>query len=50
MENIPTDKQYPKLSKASWGYLEIEQFKNADCTQDTFVITVCISLKILIVQ
>jgi hypothetical protein len=27
---IPTDKQYPKLSKASSGYLEIEQFKNAD--------------------
>jgi hypothetical protein len=30
MENIATDKQYPKLSKASSGYLEIEQFKNAD--------------------
>ena len=28
--NIPTDKQYPKLSKASSGYLEIEQFKNSD--------------------
>jgi hypothetical protein len=29
-ENITTDKQYPKLSKATSGYLEIEQFKNAD--------------------
>ena len=28
--NIPTDKQYPKLSKAASGYLEIEHFKNAD--------------------
>jgi hypothetical protein len=30
VENIVTDKQYPKLSKASSGYLEIEHFKNAD--------------------
>jgi hypothetical protein len=30
MENIARDKQYPKLSKASSGYLEIEHFKNAD--------------------
>jgi hypothetical protein len=28
--NIPTDKQYPKLSKAASGYLEVEHFKNAD--------------------
>jgi hypothetical protein len=28
--SIPTDKQYPKLSKASSGYLEIEHFKGAD--------------------
>jgi hypothetical protein len=28
--NIPTAKQYPKLSKASSGYLQIEHFKNAD--------------------
>jgi hypothetical protein len=28
--NIPKDKPYPKLSKASSGYLEIEQFKNSD--------------------
>jgi hypothetical protein len=28
--NIPTDKHYPKLSKASSGYLEIESFKNSD--------------------
>jgi hypothetical protein len=28
--NIATDKQYPKLSKASSGYLEIEYFKNSD--------------------
>jgi hypothetical protein len=27
---IPTDKQYPKLSKATSGYLEIDYFKNAD--------------------
>jgi hypothetical protein len=27
---IPTDKQYPKLSKASSGYLELEHFKNVD--------------------
>jgi len=30
METIPTDKQYPKLSKSISGYLEIELFKNAD--------------------
>jgi hypothetical protein len=28
--NIPTDKPYPKLSKATSGYLEIEHFKHAD--------------------
>ena len=27
---ISTDKQYPKLSKTDSGYLEIDQFKNAD--------------------
>jgi hypothetical protein len=27
---IPTDKHYPKLLKASSGYLEIEHFKSAD--------------------
>jgi hypothetical protein len=27
---ISTDKQYPKLSKAVSGYLEIDQFKKAD--------------------
>ena len=27
---ISTDKQYPKLSKAVSGYLEIDHFKNAD--------------------
>ena len=27
---IPTNKQYPKLSKASTGYLEIDLFKNSD--------------------
>jgi hypothetical protein len=27
---IPTDKQYPKLSKATSGYLEIDYFKSAD--------------------
>jgi hypothetical protein len=30
MENIPTDKQYPKISKASSGYLEIGHFRSAD--------------------
>ena len=30
MENIPTDKQYPKVSKAASGYLEIEHFRSAD--------------------
>ena len=29
-EVIPTDRQYPKLSKAASGYLEVELFKNAD--------------------
>jgi hypothetical protein len=28
--NIPSDEKYPKLSKAASGYLELEQFKNAD--------------------
>ncbi len=27
---ISTDKQYPKLSKAVSGYIEIDHFKNAD--------------------
>lgn len=27
---IPTDTRYPKLSKASSGYLELDVFKNAD--------------------
>lgn len=27
---IPTDMRYPKLSKASSGYLELDVFKNAD--------------------
>ena len=29
-EVIATDRQYPKLSKATSGYLEIDQFKNSD--------------------
>jgi hypothetical protein len=29
-EVIATDRQYPKLSKAVSGYLEIDQFKQAD--------------------
>jgi len=29
-EVIPTDKPYPKLSKAVSGYLEIDHFKKAD--------------------
>jgi hypothetical protein len=27
---IPSDKHFPKLSKAASGYLEIDMFKNAD--------------------
>ena len=27
---IPNDRQFPKLSKAASGYLEIDMFKNAD--------------------
>jgi len=27
---IPTDKEYPKLSKATSGYLEVEYFKKSD--------------------
>jgi hypothetical protein len=44
MENVATDKKYPKLSKASSGYLEIKQFKNADshngyfCYNCTYII------------
>lgn len=30
MDNIATDKQYPKLSKCTSGYVEEESFKNAD--------------------
>ena len=44
--NIPSDKKYPKLSKAASGYLELEQFKNAVYIQDIFAIL----SKILIVQ
>jgi hypothetical protein len=33
---IPSDKQYPKLSKAASGYLEIEHFKNADLHEGYF--------------
>ena len=29
MENIVTDKQYPKISKCTSGYVEIEAFKDA---------------------
>lgn len=29
-EMIPTNKQFPKLSKATSGYLEIEMFRNSD--------------------
>jgi hypothetical protein len=35
-EVIPADRQYPKLSKAASGYLEIDQFKNADQTAGYF--------------
>jgi hypothetical protein len=48
--NIPQDKQYPKLSKATAGYLQIEYFKNADLHTGYFVMTVYISLKATIVQ
>jgi hypothetical protein len=48
--NIPADRKYPKLSKATSGYLEIEHFKNADLHTDTFAITVHILSKIITVQ
>jgi hypothetical protein len=48
--NIPSDKKYPKLSKAASGYLELEQFKNAVYIQDIFAMIVRILSKILIVQ
>jgi len=35
-EAIPTDKQYPKLSKASSVYLEIDYFKNSDLSTGYF--------------
>jgi hypothetical protein len=34
--NIPTDKSYPKLSKATSGYLEVEHFKHADLHKGYF--------------
>jgi hypothetical protein len=34
--NIPTDRPYPKLSKATAGYLENEYFKNADLNAGYF--------------
>ena len=33
---ISTDRQYPKLSKASSGYLEIDYFKNSDLSAGYF--------------
>jgi hypothetical protein len=35
-EPIPTDRQYPKLSKATSGYVENEMLKNADLHQGYF--------------
>ena len=35
-EMIPQDKQYPKISKASSGYLEIDFFKNSDTRSGYF--------------
>ena len=34
--NIDTGKQYPKLSKASSNYFELEHFKNADLHRGYF--------------
>ena len=34
--NIPTDRPYPKLLKATAGYLENEYFKNADLNAGYF--------------
>jgi hypothetical protein len=51
VENIPTDKQYPKISKASSGYLEIEHFRSADlhtgyfCYNCTYFILVLIYME-----
>lgn len=35
-ENIPKDKNYPKLSKATAGYLEIENFEKSDLNTGYF--------------
>lgn len=35
-KNIPRDKNYPKLSKATSGYLEIENFKKSDLSTGYF--------------
>jgi len=35
-KNIPKDKSYPKLSKATSGYLEIENFKKSDLNAGYF--------------
>jgi hypothetical protein len=34
--SIPQDKEYPKLSKATSGYVEIKQFENADLNAGYF--------------
>ena len=47
--NIPTDRPYPKLLKATAGYLENEYFKNADLNVDIFAITAYILLRIVTV-
>ena len=36
MDNIATNKQYPKLSKSTSGYVELEPFKNADLNTGYF--------------
>jgi hypothetical protein len=49
--NIPADRKYPKLSKATSGYLEkLNILRMQIYIQDTFAITVHILSKIITVQ
>ena len=50
MENIPTDKQYPKLSKSTSGYVEVELLKKPTYILVIFVIIALILSRIIIAQ
>ncbi|HZC49906.1 MAG TPA: hypothetical protein VE244_12695 [Nitrososphaeraceae archaeon] len=47
ISNIPTDKEYPKISKATSGYLEIEHFKNVDLHTGYFCYNCAYFIKLL---